>query len=810
MRERSPTLSTVLAVVVSLLAAAAVVWGPGVVLARAAGAPLRWALVAGPALSAAVLGGWALLGGPVTWVGAASATAACLLLVLARPVLRRARPPLVPLRSRAPGRVPSWGAMPDRRPAVRLRTTVAARHHRQGLAIAAAGVLAGGGGLAAMLARAGASTTGVNQLWDAAWHANLTRLIGQSGDGRPSVAGTLIGAGWRDVDSWYPTGLHVAAALVERAGGTPAGVVPVASALGAVVALQVLVVLPVAVAALVWELAGDLPRRAGVPLDPRARGAGAAVGAVLATLPTAFPLDRAWSPAWPMTVAYVLAVVTVAAAVRCARAVRQGRLPGPAAACLVAACLLGTGLTHPSGAVVVVLVGVAWAAGRAAALSGRARWRALGAVAASVGAAAALTVLARDHLPSVASVFSYDYRVGDLRTAARAVAGLSSPLSPGSGYGVPQDGGQPLVGALLLAGALGCAALRGARWLAALWALVVAAALETFVHVAAPLALITGWFFNVESRLVALVALVGALAAGVAVAGGASRVLAWCSPSRVVVLPDGPLVARKPVLVTVEAASGVPGSVLVLDRDPASRHADLTGDVPPAARVGPAPRVDRGAGRSWPVVRHGAAPPRSGRAVGDVADPVAGEVASRRGLAGRRVVAGALALVVLASLAGVAVSSTQRAVPRVGAAYADRVVGPDARAVMTALAAAPLPPGGRVLNDPLDGSPWLYALTGRAPMFTHYEDRDPTGDAAVLLEGLDDADRDPEVRAALERMRVCYVYASDALVSASKQRPAGFEDLDDVAALRPVARSGGVAAYRVVPPPAGCSGGAAR
>ena len=668
------------------------------------------------------------------------------------------------------------------------------------MAIAAAGVLAGGGGLAALLARAGASITGVNQLWDAAWHANLTRLIAQSGDGRPAVAGTLIGAGWREVDSWYPTGLHVAAALVTRTGGTPAGVVPVAAALGAVVALQVLVVLPVAVAALVWELAGDLPRRGGARMDSRARGAGAAVGAVLATLPTAFPLDRVWRPAWPMSVGFVLGLVTVLALVRCARAVREGAMTAPAAGCVVASCLIGTALTHPSGAVVAVLVGAAWLTGRAAALRGRVRWRALGAVAAGVALAAAGTIFARDHVVSVASVFSYDYRHGDLGAAAASVAGLSAPMAPGSGYGVPREGGQPLVGALLLAGALGCAALRGARWLAVLWGLAVLAALETFVHIAAPLALITGWFFNVEARLVALLALVGALAAGVAVAAGSARTALWCSGlGRAVVLSATAGLARRgPVAAPAPGVRAIPERAtahLVLTAAPGLARAPdpLLPDLFLADLASP----DGWSGSaSWPHPAGGSRAVRTGD--------------ERRRLTARRTAAGSLAVVVVAALAAVALSSAQRAVPRVGAAYADRVVGPDAAAVMTALAAAPLPPGGRVLNDPLDGSPWLYALTGTMPMFTHYEDYDPTGDAALLLAGLNEVDDDPGVRAALERMRVCYVYAGDALVSASKQRPAGFEDLDDVAALRPITRSGGAVAYKVVPPPAGCAGGPAR
>ncbi len=814
-----------------LTAAAVVSLVPGLLVGRALGLPWRWAPVLAPALSAAVVGGWAALGGPVTWPAAVlGAGLCCLLAVLVRWTARRraARPP-----ARTPRRTgPRPAPLPDGPPAPRRdgTTRAAARVHRTtGLVLAAGGALVGAAALAGVLARSGAQLGAVNQLWDAAWHANLTRLIADSADGRPSAAGRLIGAGWRDAESWYPSGLHVQAALVERATSTG-----VSASVQAVVALHVVLVLPVVLAALAWVLSGEAAGRDGRGLDHRARGAGAGVAAVVGVLPTAFPLDRVWRPAWPMTVGFVLALVAVLALVVCADAARRGAMPRACAAAVPLVAVAGAGLVHPSGAVVAVLLALGWATGRALARRGAARTRGLLAVAGLLAVVAGATVVARDHVGAVGSVFAYDYRLGQgLAPALASVAGLSAPVVPGTGYGVPQDAGQPLAGALLVAGALGCALTRGARWLAGLWVVLVLAALETFTPVAAPLTLITGWFFNVESRLVALVALVGALAAGVAVASGASRLLT--APVRAgSAAPREARAGAWPVRVITLPAAGVPAATR---RTPASVGAGMSAvagsggsagsagsgpDGPAAGLTGGERVLARSVAGAWP----GAGPvPGSALVPGTGAPPGTGaqRPVGRREGDGRRLPAcegddheasGGLARGVLlgvgaagmaAAVLALGVSSAERAQPRVHAAWTERVVGEDARAVMDALARQPLPRGGRILNDPLDGSPWLYALTGTMPMFTHYDDRDPSGDAATLLDGLSRADTAPRVRDALEALSVCYVYDAPVMVSAKEDRPEGFVGLDGVAALEPVARSGGVAAYAVVPPPEGCA-----
>ncbi len=797
-----------------LAVAAATSLVPGALLGRVLGLPWRWAAVVAPALSAAVLGGWAALGGQVTGAGAAAATVAALVLAAALTrgaALRRSEPPPVPRGRDRP------------RPSSRRRT---------GLLLAAGGAVVGAGALSAVVALAGARPGVVNQLWDAAWHANLTRLIADSGDGRPSVAGALIGAGWRDVTSWYPSGLHVQAALVERATGAGVSV-----SLQAAVAVAVVMVLPLVLAALTWALAAELVGRDGQRLDHRARGVGAGVAALVGVLPTAFPLDRVWRPAWPMTVSFVLALVAVLALVVCVRAARRRVMTRTGAAAVPLLAVAGAGLVHPSGAVLAVLVSTAWVTGRALAGTGRARTRALLAVAGPVALAAGATVLAREHVGAVASVFAYDYRLGEgLAPALAAVAGLSAPVVPGTGYGVTSDAGQPLAGALLAAGALGCALTRGARWIAGLWLVLVLAALETFTPVAAPLTLITGWFFNVESRLVALVALVGALGVGLAVASGASRLLAHTAagparsapavssssvaalrtggwPVRVITLPDtGAAPALAPGAATERELAGVavgcgsatgqasagPGAAAAINVR-ATSGLQVVPEVVLRAGAGPTPPVTAGS----PTLLEGRSSTDAvdrDRRLGAGRTRPGGSLGTRRHL-----LLGACAASLAAVVLAVGFSSVERAGPRVRAAWTERVVGADARTVMGALSEQPLPPGGRILNDPLDGSPWLYALTGTMPMFTHYDDREPDGDALTLLEGLDRADTDPSVRAALEALSVCYVYDAPTLVSAKEEPHGGFAGLSGVDALEPVVRSGPVVAYAVVPPPPGCA-----
>ncbi len=652
-----------MAAVPALTACAVLLWVPGAVVLLALRLPLRWAAVLAPALTAALVGAGVLL--PLAWGLPAAAAALAGGLLLAAPLRgRRAAAQALPPGPRAP--VLAAGA---------------------GVAVAAAVVgsaVVGGG------ARLGA----VNQGWDAAWHANLTTWVLATGDAAPSAAGGLLGAGWREVGTAYPSGLHALAALVVRASGAAGAAATPVEALHAVVLAHAALVLPAAVAAVVREVGLRAGAGVGGP-GAVAVGAGAAVGAVAAVLADVFPLGHLWRPAWPMTVGFALAVVTAAAALRCARAHQEGALPLRVALAVPAGCLAGTAAAHPSGAVAVGVGAGAWAVCWAAGPGAR-----RGARAAAVGAVLALllagTWVASRRVPAVVSLFAHDYRsLASPWAATGRVLALDLPGAPAPAV----DGGALQAGvavAVLAALVVVVLAAEGARWLALLWLLLLAAAVDTVAPTAPGLRLVTGWFFSGQSRLVSLLAVVGAVLVGVAV----TRAVPWL------------------------------------------------------------------AGRRWTAVL--------------------------------AVVLGA------AALAATAADTARRAAPHVALAYGDRVVGPDQQRVMRALAALPRPAGGRVLNDPVDGSPWLYATTGALPLFTHYDARRPDGAAALLLERLDAVDTDPAVRAALAQLRVCYVYRNDAVVSRRQRQAPGFAALDGAASLRLVARAGTASAYRVEPPVPGC------
>lgn len=644
----------------ALLTAAALLWAPGAALLAALGAG-RWWWVLAPGVTAGVVGvctavQWAT---GLAWAWPAGALAAGTVLAVARPREHRRERSPAPARARAP-MAPAG-------------------------AVAAAGVVAAAAVLGAVLAAGGLVWSAPNQLWDAAWHANLTTWVGATGDGAPPTAGELLGAGWREVDAAYPTGLHVLAALV--AAGSGAGVVP---SLHAVVVLSAVVVLPAVLAALVLELRA--------PDAGRATGLGAAAAAVVGVLPTAFPLDHLWRPFWPTTVGFVLGLLAAVALLRCHRAVADGALSRPCAAAVAGSCLVGTAAVHPTGVILAGLVVGARVLGHVLAGAGRrARWRPLAVVAAVGVAALAAAEAASRRVPALASLFAHDNRTASSGAEALTrVLGLTVPVAPEAGYGVPDDGPQVALALVLLAALAVVLTTRGARWLGALWVLLVLAAADTAAPVAEPLRLLTGFFYNSQARTVALVALVGAVMTGVAVA-----------------------------------------------------------QVAPAA-------------------------------------------------ASRRWTAGTASVLAAAVLAGAALDTAGRARPRLHAAYTDRVVGPDQQAVMRRVA-ADLPEGGRVLGDPVDGSAWLYALTGALPVFPHYNAHGPTGDGALVLQRLNALDTDPAVRAALERLRVCSVYVGGGVVSARREPSPGFTGLDSVAGLALVDQAGRARAYRVVPPVTGCS-----
>ncbi len=137
-----------------------------------------------------------------------------------------------------------------------------------------------------------------------------------------------------------------------------------------------------------------------------------------------------------------------------------------------------------------------------------------------------------------------------------------------------------------------------------------------------------------------------------------------------------------------------------------------------------------------------------------------------------------------------------RNVSHMAIGYTPGVVGPAQLAAMNALPGL-VPPGQVVLNDPIDGSPWMYAVAGVRPMFVHYELGPLSPDQTLLLRSLNQLDTNPAVRAAVHRLGIRFVYAGDRAIYPWTSLSPGFLNLDKVTALRPVFSDGGATVYRV-------------
>ena len=638
----------------------ALLWAPGAVLARLHGVPGRWALLLGPALTwgVVVVGSVLVPRAGLRW-GPGTALAVLALLCLPAVVRRR--------------RVPGSHDHGER-----------SGGGRRAVAVAAGGVAAAGAVMTTVLWRAGVSASDVNQFWDGVWHANLTTWIAATGDSDPTRSpGELMASGLRPPSGFYPDALHALAALVVQLTGADAVL-----ALGSLMTVVYVVLLPAAVAALTWALT-------------RGSGPGAAAGALVSVLPVAYPTDQWWRSVWPYGAALAVAVLAAALLVL----VAQGRLAArsaPAGWLLGALAVVGVAGLQPAGAVVVALLAGGWALGRVLLLP----WRravqiAVPALTAVTLVPAALAAL-EERSAALGSMAAFDYRTLDSPLAAlRQVLGLVRQAPASYGHGLPDQPAQVALSALLLAALVVTATRRETAWLAAAWVLVVLAAADTVAPVApAVLHPLTALAYSSPHRLMAAVAVVGAVLAGVA-----------------------------------------------------------------AARVA-----------GWPWWR-GHGPVRT-----------------------------AAVVAALAGAAALATGTVQRAEPRMEVGFGDHVVGPDQRAVMERLAGLPLPAGARVLNDPVDGSPWLYALTGVRPVFTHYDAGRLTPQTALLLRSLSDVDGDPAVQRALRDLGVCYVYANEGSVSGAHPRAEGFSGLDAAASLELVARQGAASAYRVLVPGTPCAG----
>ncbi len=309
---------SVLSLLWSLLLVVLLLWIPGTALGLAAG--MRWtpALATAPLLSIGLLtvvGVWSgLVGAP--W-GPLSVTVAVAAVVSATWAVR------LLVRRRRPVREPAAEGVSPRAVAVVLA----------GLGIAATvGTLTWW--------RATEGLTLVNQDWDIPWHANMVRLIAESGTWSTSVAGNFAyyDTGLDDAPiRSYPIALHAVLALVWPATGVS---IPLLLAVFQLVVIGFVV--PIGTAALTWRLGRS-------PLA-------AAAAAVASVCLSSFPYDMLFrGPLLPLVVGMALVPAFVVLALRA-----SGRGSGPATAVLAGVGAVGILGAHASVAVLTVVVAGAW------------------------------------------------------------------------------------------------------------------------------------------------------------------------------------------------------------------------------------------------------------------------------------------------------------------------------------------------------------------------------------------------------------------------------------------------------------------
>lgn len=358
-----------------------------------------------------------------------------------------------------------------------------------------AGIVAGGviGARTALLAMG--SLDGVNQHWDAIFHANAVRFILDSGDADPAALRAVND--FQNQDFFYPNSYHVLAATVGKLTDVT---------IPALLNSQFLLLAGVTglgLAALVRRFGGGV-------------GAAAAV-AVLVPAFSAFPNDLLdWGPVLPYATgtALVPALLVVVA--------DQLRDRRPAGFLVLAVGAVGLLGVHPAAAVTVMVflvlyLGLRWARDRAVVRSDLVVLALSGAFALAVG---------------------YRYAIGALGARTSAVVDWPTVGSPGAMLGIlltlneGKQYPQAALVVLMVLGLTGWGRLRELRWF-----LLGGAVFSVLFVMAASyegrwVALLTGPWWNDRWRLGAVVALPMMVLAGygvVRVAEGVAAVLTWAS-----------------------------------------------------------------------------------------------------------------------------------------------------------------------------------------------------------------------------------------------------------------------------------------
>ncbi|MDQ3886048.1 MAG: hypothetical protein M3308_03290, partial [Actinomycetota bacterium] len=108
-----------------------------------------------------------------------------------------------------------------------------------------------------------------------------------------------------------------------------------------------------------------------------------------------------------------------------------------------------------------------------------------------------------------------------------------------------------------------------------------------------------------------------------------------------------------------------------------------------------------------------------------------------------------------------------------------------------------VPPGTRVMNQDIDGSPAMYAVAGVKPVNGHIEVPWNSPAQELLLEKFNEIDTNPQVQAEVRRLNIQYVFLSNGYIRPHFHRAPGLRYLDLVKSVELVYSNPDVWIYRV-------------
>lgn len=113
-----------------------------------------------------------------------------------------------------------------------------------------------------------------------------------------------------------------------------------------------------------------------------------------------------------------------------------------------------------------------------------------------------------------------------------------------------------------------------------------------------------------------------------------------------------------------------------------------------------------------------------------------------------------------------------------------------------------VPDDGVVMNDPTDGSAWMWALQDVHPVFGHVfngppKENGPGADHYDLYQRFDELDTDEEIRSIVAKLRITHVFYTPDRVYGSRSIAPGLDSLDDAQSLKLVYSSGTSRVYEV-------------